>query len=87
MIGDIFKSKNSYYSSVIIVIIIVIIVIGFYEFIENFDETLIKLKTQQCDKCKLYGNMDNSFIGIYKQSLKERIDRTNKDDNKEKDDK
>ena len=39
MIGDIFKSKNSYYSSVIIVIIIVIIVIGFYEFIENFDET------------------------------------------------
>lgn len=29
----------------------------------------IKIKTQQCDNCKLYGNMDNSFINIYKQSF------------------
>ena len=29
----------------------------------------VKIKTQQCDNCKLYGNMDNSFINIYKQSF------------------
>lgn len=67
--------KLSYFKSIITVIIIVILIISLWNLIESFIEINdeyyddIKIKTQQCDNCKLYGNMDNSFINIYKQSF------------------
>ena len=67
--------KLSYFNSIINVIIIVILIISLWNLIESFIEINdeyyddVKIKTQQCDNCKLYGNMDNSFINIYKQSF------------------
>lgn len=67
--------KLSYFKSIITVIIIVILIISLWNLIESFIEINdeyyddVKIKTQQCDNCKLYGNMDNSFINIYKQSF------------------
>lgn len=73
--------KLSYIKSIIVIIIIIILLVSLWDLIENFDNDInecninneyydnIKIKTQQCDNCKLYGNMDNSFINIYKQSF------------------
>lgn len=67
--------KLSYFKSIITIIIIVILIISLWNLIESFIEINdeyyddVKIKTQQCDNCKLYGNMDNSFINIYKQSF------------------
>lgn len=71
--------KLSYFKSIITVLIIIILLVSLWDLIENFDNNdcdiddkyydEVKIKKQQCDNCKLYGNMDNSFINIYKQSF------------------
>lgn len=72
--------KLNYSNSIILIVILVIILLIFYNFfsttIENLiiDETNIKIKTNQCDKCNLYGNQENSFLNIYKKSLNNRIE-------------
>jgi len=59
--------KIPYWYSILIIVLVIIIVIYIYKiYIEGF----VKIKTNQCDDCKLVGNEKNSYLNIYKESLK-----------------
>lgn len=76
-----YNIKLSYAESIILIFIIVIIILSYYKIVSYSVENLVtdnanskvKIKTNQCDKCTLYGNTKNSFKNIYKESLNNRI--------------
>ena len=64
---DLINIKIPYWYSILIIILVIIIILYIYNYyIENF----VKIKTNQCDDCKLIGNEKNSYLNIYKESLK-----------------
>lgn len=64
---DLNEIKIPYWYSILIIALVIIIVIYIYKkYIEGF----VKIKTNQCDDCKLIGNEKNSYLNIYKESLK-----------------
>ena len=64
---DLNEIKIPYWYSILIIVLVIIIVIYIYKtYIEGF----VKIKTNQCDDCKLVGNEKNSYLNIYKESLK-----------------
>ena len=64
---DLNEIKIPYWYSILIIVLVIIIVIYIYK---NYIENFVKIKTNQCDDCKLEGNEKNSYLNIYKQSLK-----------------
>ena len=66
LIDNIINIKIPYSYSILIITLVIIMIIYIYKkYIEDFD----KIKTNQCDNCKLIGNEENSFLSIYKQSI------------------
>lgn len=64
---DLNNIKIPYWHSILIIVLVIIIVIYIYK---KYIEEFVKIKTNQCDDCKLVGNEKNSYLNIYKESLK-----------------
>lgn len=64
---DLNNIKISYWNSILIIVIVIIIIIYIYN---NYIDNFVKIKTNQCDNCELQGNNNNSYLNIYKESLK-----------------